>query len=80
MDIEEATTTNQELLRSLLTQAGVSQARAAVLIAEHTSRPCSPRTVRSWLADASLPSARACPDWAINALKAALSGPHISSS
>lgn len=64
--------TNQELLRELLEKGNISQAEAAALIAEETKRPCSVRTVRAWLADASLPSARTCPDWAVNVLKESL--------
>lgn len=63
---------NQEMLRVLLAEHNVSQVRAAGLIAEQTARPCSPRTIRAWLADAKLPSARVCPEWAIRALRSAL--------
>ncbi|MCL6336280.1 hypothetical protein EXT65_21030 [Pectobacterium carotovorum subsp. carotovorum] len=57
---------------SLLKEYGLTQARAAYLICEHTRRPCSVRAVRSWLNDPSKPSARTCPDWAVDALKQAL--------
>jgi hypothetical protein len=43
--------------------------KSASLIAEQTQRPCAPRTVRAWLADPATPSARPCPDWAVEALE-----------
>lgn len=63
---------NQEKFRQLLSNSGITQAEAATLIAEETKRPCSVRAVRAWLADASLPSARTCPDWALQALESRL--------
>ena len=54
---------------ALLTAAGITQARAAQLIAEETKRPCSVRAVRAWLAPDDRPSARTLPDWAIAALE-----------
>lgn len=63
---------NQEKLRNLLAKGSVTQTEAAALIAEETKRPCSVRSVRAWLADASLPSSRTCPDWALQALEARL--------
>ena len=64
--------TNQEKFRALSQKAGITQERAAQLIAEQTMRPCSLRTVRSWLADSALTSARPCPDWAVLALETRL--------
>jgi hypothetical protein len=64
--------TNQEMLRELLEKADISQAEAAALIAKKTKRPCSVRSVRAWLADASLSSARTCPEWAVQVLKEGL--------
>lgn len=69
----EASMTNREKLQRLLEQADITQLQASILIAEETKRPCSVRTVRSWLADASLSSARPCPDWAIEVLSSLLS-------
>lgn len=63
---------NQEKLRNLLIKGGVTQAEAAVLIAEETKRPCSVRSVRAWLADVGLSSSRTCPDWALQALESRL--------
>lgn len=64
--------TNQDKLASLIERAGITRADAAQYIAEETKRPCSWRSVQSWLADPSLPSARGCPDWAISNLEARL--------
>ncbi len=64
--------TNQEKFRELCKAARITQERAAQLIAEQTMRPCSLRTVRAWLADESLPSARPCPEWAVFALETKL--------
>ena len=63
---------NQEKFQSLCEKANITQGRAAELIAEQTMRPCSVRTVRAWLADPKLPSARPCPDWAVLALETKL--------
>lgn len=64
--------TNQAKFKKLCQDAGITQSRAAELIAEHTMRPCSVRTVRAWLADPELSSARPCPDWAVLALESRL--------
>ncbi|WP_205299318.1 hypothetical protein [Paraburkholderia sp. Cy-641] len=61
--------TNREKYLVLLQQAGVTQVESAALIARQTQRPCSPRTVRTWLAKPGTPSARPCPGWAIEALE-----------
>jgi hypothetical protein len=60
---------NREKYLTLLSQGGVTQVESASLIAEQTQRPCSPRTVRAWLAAPETPSARPCPDWAVEALE-----------
>jgi len=65
-------TTNQEKLASLIERAGITRTEAAKYIAEETKRPCSWRSVQSWLADPSLASARGCPDWAITNLETRL--------
>jgi len=64
--------TNQDKFLALIEQANITRAEAAQFIAEETKRPCSWRTVQSWLADPSLSSARGCPDWAIANLEAHL--------
>lgn len=60
---------NRNRFTELLSQFGLTQLRAAELIAEQTSRPCSIRTVRSWLNDESSSSWRPCPAWAVAALE-----------
>ena len=64
--------TNQEKYLQLLADFGVTQAESALLIAEQTQRPCSVRTVRSWLNDPTKTSSRPCPDWAIEVLEKSL--------
>ncbi|AVX93019.1 hypothetical protein PkP19E3_33145 (plasmid) [Pseudomonas koreensis] len=63
---------NQETLRSLISRASITQGEAAALIAEETKRPCSIRSIRSWLAASVLKSARPCPEWALDALETIL--------
>lgn len=64
--------TNQEKYLQLLAEFGVTQAESATLIAEQTQRPCSVRTVRSWLNDPTKASSRPCPNWAIEVLEKSL--------
>lgn len=61
--------TNREKYLALLAGSGVTQVESANLIAEQTQRPCSARTVRAWLASPEAPSARPCPDWAVEVLE-----------
>jgi len=63
---------NRELFQQILVTYGITQAESAAMICEQTQRPCSVRAVRSWLNDPTKPSARACPDWAVTALKNAI--------
>jgi len=60
---------NRARFDELLSQYGLTQKRAAEMIAEQTGRPCSVRTVRAWLNDESSPSWRPCPQWSISALE-----------
>lgn len=64
---------NRNRFKSLLALHNISQAKSAELICIQTQRPCSIRTVRSWLNDPEKPSSRPCPDWAVKALEKALS-------
>ncbi|UXH55942.1 hypothetical protein Q1Z72_01420 [Pseudomonas qingdaonensis] len=64
--------TNREKYLALLKANGITQAKSAELIAAVTQRPCSPRTVRSWLNDPDKPSSTPCPDWAVAALEKAI--------
>lgn len=63
---------NRKIFLALLADNGLTQAKAAYLICEYTRRPCSVRTVRSWVNDPDKPSSRNCPDWAVEALAEAL--------
>ena len=63
---------NRDKFKSLLELHNISQARGAELLCIQTQRPCSVRTVRSWLNESSKPSSRPCPDWAVTALEKAL--------
>ncbi len=64
--------TNREKYLALLKANGITQAKSAELIAAVTHRPCSPRTVRSWINDPDKPSSTPCPDWAVDALEKAI--------
>lgn len=59
---------NAEKFRAICEVANISQREAAELITTYTHRPCSLRTVRSWLAPKGKMSARPCPEWALEAL------------
>lgn len=63
---------NRKRFLHLLTTYGITQGKCAVLVAAVTQRPCSVRTVRSWLNDPEKPSSRPCPDWAVAALEKAI--------
>lgn len=63
---------NRQRYLHLLEVNGITQAKSAVLVAAITQRPCSTRTVRSWLNDPDKPSSRPCPDWAVAALEKAI--------
>ena len=56
----------------LLKAYGITQAKSAELVAAVTQRPCSVRTVRSWVNDPNKPSSSPCPDWAVAALEKAI--------
>lgn len=57
-------------LLKLIDSAGILQREAAQYIEEQTMRPCSLRSVSSWLAGPAAPkSARPCPAWAVQALE-----------
>ena len=69
---------NQKKLRQLIESVvdvdgkKLTQQRAAEIIAQESMRPCSTRTMRSWLADDDLPSSAKCPDWAVPVLEKGL--------
>lgn len=63
---------NRTRFRQLLDHYGIKQKRSAELIAAVTSRPCSDRTVRSWINDPDKKNSHPCPDWAVEALEKAI--------
>lgn len=63
---------NRARFLELLEAYGITQSKSAELISAITERPCSDRTVRSWLNDPEKPSSRPCPDWAVSALAKAI--------
>ncbi len=63
---------NRNRFLTLLKENGITQVKSAVLIAAVTQRPCSPRTVRSWVNDPEKASSTPCPDWAVAALEKAI--------
>jgi hypothetical protein len=70
--MKDSSLTNRDKLEHLIDQANITRAQAAQYIADETNRPCSWRTVQSWLAAPELSSARECPDWAIAVLSGRL--------
>lgn len=63
---------NRTRYLQLLKAYGITQAKSAELVAAVTLRPCSARTVRSWVNDPEKPSSSPCPDWAVAALEKAI--------
>lgn len=63
---------NRTRYLQLLKAYGITQAKSAELVAAVTQRPCSARTVRSWVNDPDKPSSSPCPDWAVAALEKAI--------
>lgn len=64
---------NRKKLHALIEDAGILQREAAQLIAQQTMRPCSLRSISSWLAGPESPNnARPCPEWAVHALESSL--------
>ena len=63
---------NRDRYLKLLEANGITQSKSAELITAVTLRPCSARTVRSWLNDPASASSRPCPDWAVAALERAI--------
>lgn len=69
---------NQRVFRALLTTHDLMLKDSAELIGMHTGRPCSYRTVKSWMADPDeVATARPCPEWAVEALRAAVERPEL---
>lgn len=68
----EAFVDNRTRFLQLLDTYDIKQKRSAELIAAVTSRPCSDRTVRSWINDPEKKNSHPCPDWAVEALERAI--------
>lgn len=60
---------NRARLRQLMTRAGMTREQAAEAITRGSGTRVSLRALDSWLADPALPSARACPGWAVTILE-----------
>ncbi|AXQ50961.1 hypothetical protein DZC31_30040 (plasmid) [Stenotrophomonas rhizophila] len=63
---------NRTRYLQMLDAYGITQAKSAELIAAVTGRPCSARTVRSWVNDPKKPSSTPCPDYAVANLEKAI--------
>lgn len=68
----EALVDNRTRFLQLLETYDIKQKRSAELIAAVTSRPCSDRTVRSWINDPEAKNSHPCPDWGLAALEKAI--------
>lgn len=62
----------QELAR-LITENGLRNTEAAILIESQVNRTCSERSIKAWLAKPGKTSSRTCPEWAVIALRKAIS-------
>jgi hypothetical protein len=60
---------NQEALRKIINDRGLTQEQIAELLSKKTKRTVSYRAVKSWLAKPDIKSSRPCPDWPIKILK-----------
>lgn len=63
---------NRTRFLQLLEAYDITQARSAELIEAVTGRPCSVRTVRSWVNDPEKKSSTPCPDHAVKNLEKAI--------
>lgn len=69
---------NRNAFRGVQTRHALLLKDCAELIALQTGRPCSYRTVKSWMANPNeVATARPCPDWALEALRTAVECPKI---
>lgn len=59
---------NKKILTDFLDKERVSISDFAGLVKQLTFRPCSERTVQSWLSPTDVVSSRPCPDWIIDLL------------
>lgn len=69
---------NRRIFRALLAAHDLMLKDSAELIGLLTGRPCSYRTVKSWMADPEeVATARPCPEWAVEALRKAVERPEL---
>lgn len=71
MESESEHQRNQKAFKDLLKTYGLTHKQAIDLIEIETKEKIGGRTLRSWLADPALSSARSMPNWAITGLQKA---------
>ena len=64
-----STSSNRDRLIELRGRLQLTQTQLAEEIQARTSRPCALRTIQAWEAPPEKPSARPCPDWAIEVVQ-----------
>lgn len=69
---QEDAEANRARLAALMESGKLDTAAVAEILTAQTKRPCSRRTVQAWLSEPDKPSARSCPDWAVELLEAKL--------
>ena len=72
MESESERQRNQNAFKELLKKYSLTHKQATDLIEIETKEKIGERTLRSWLADPALPSARSMPNWAITGLQKAI--------
>lgn len=60
---------NQEILKEIIKNLGITQEETALILSELTGRSISYRAIKSWLANPELSSSRPCPEWPCEQLK-----------
>jgi hypothetical protein len=63
---------NREKMKDLCAAAGSYQDAARLITEQSKGRPLSVDAIKSWTCSEGTKRARACPDWAIDALSTAL--------
>ena len=74
MESESEHQRNQKEFKELVKKYGLTNKQAAELIEKQTNQKIGERTLRTWLADPALISARKMPNWVLAGLKNALMG------
>ncbi|EEB1245416.1 TPA: hypothetical protein ACS7ZV_003528 [Providencia alcalifaciens] len=59
---------NRKILTDFLDREKISLLQFTRVVEKLTFRPCSERTVQSWLSSPDVVSSRTCPDWIIELL------------